>query len=86
VARLRLAPWVADVTTEPGGVLRVAVSDPDVAGREILPLVVAAGVRLASFERVRPTLEDVFLELVGPRGADELDGRGFVRAREVGDR
>jgi ABC-2 type transport system ATP-binding protein len=86
VARLRLAPWVADVTTEPGGVLRIAVSDPDVAGREILPLVVAAGVRLASFERVRPTLEDVFLELVGPRGADELDGRGFVRAREVGDR
>jgi hypothetical protein len=46
-------------------------------------MVVAAGVRLATFERVRPTLEDVFLELVGTPTADELDGRGFMRPREV---
>jgi ABC-2 type transport system ATP-binding protein len=86
VTTLRATSWVGDLTTEPGGVLRIAVSDAVAAGRELLPLVVAGGVRLASFERVRPTLEDVFLELVGPRRADELDGRGFVRAREVGDR
>jgi ABC-2 type transport system ATP-binding protein len=86
VARLRALAWVSEVTTEAGGVLRIAVSDSAAAGRELLPLVVATGVRLASFERVRPTLEDVFLVLVGPRRADELDGRGFVRAREVGDR
>ena len=86
VARLRAVPWVGEVTTQSGGVVRIAVTDPTGAGSELLPLVVAAGVRLASFERVRPTLEDVFLELVGPRRADELDGRGFVRAREVGDR
>jgi hypothetical protein len=49
----------------------------------LLAMVVGAGVRLAAFERVRPTLEDVFLELVGTPTADELDGRGFVRAREV---
>jgi hypothetical protein len=31
----------------------------------LLPLVAAAGVRVATFERVRPSLEDVFLRLVG---------------------
>jgi ABC-2 type transport system ATP-binding protein len=86
VARLVATAWTGDVTTEPGGMLRIAVTDPDAAGRELLPLVVETGVRLAAFERARPTLEDVFLERVGPRHADELDGRGFVRAREVGDR
>jgi ABC-type uncharacterized transport system ATPase subunit len=34
----------------------------------LLPEVVAAGLRVERFERVRPTLEDVFLELVGRRG------------------
>jgi hypothetical protein len=32
--------------------------------------VVAAGVRLARYERVRPTLEDVFLQLVGTEAPD----------------
>jgi ABC-2 type transport system ATP-binding protein len=82
---LSAAPWAGSVTRRPGGVLQVAATDPDVAARELLPLVVGAGVRLATFERVRPSLEEVFLELVGPRRADELDGRGFVRAREVDD-
>ena len=68
------------------GLVRVTVSDPDAAARGVLPLVVAADVVLESFERARPTLEDVFLELVGPAGADELDGRGFVRPRAVTDR
>jgi ABC-2 type transport system ATP-binding protein len=83
VATLTAATWTTSVTTEAGGVLRIAVGDPDAAARELLPLVVGAGVRLGTFERVRPSLEDVFLELVGPRHPDELDGRGFVRAREV---
>jgi ABC-2 type transport system ATP-binding protein len=83
VEQLREASWVSGVTTEPGGALRVAVGDPVAAAERILPLVVAAGIRLASLERGRPTLEDVFLQLVGPRTAEELDGRGFVRSREV---
>lgn len=80
---LAARPWVTEVTMEPGGELRIIVNDPAVAARSLLPAIVDAGVRLASFERVRPTLEDVFLELVGNRNADEVDGRGFVRPREV---
>ena len=83
VERLRASAWATDVTRGTGGIVRVVVDDPDVAAAAILPLVVEAGVQLAAFERARPTLEDVFLELVGPPGADELDGRGFVRPREV---
>ena len=61
------------------------LATPAAAARAILPLVVAAGRPCSpSFERARPTLEDVFLELVGPASPDELDGRGFVRPREAG--
>jgi ABC-2 type transport system ATP-binding protein len=83
VQGLTAAPWATQVTTLVGGRLRVAASDADAASAAILPLVASAGVRLVSFERARPTLEDVFLELVGPPGPDDLDGRGFVRPREV---
>jgi len=47
------------------------VTDAEQAAAEALPLVVATGVRLARFERVRPTLEDVFLQLVGADGTGE---------------
>jgi ABC-2 type transport system ATP-binding protein len=77
------AAWSTDVTAAPDGRLRVVVSDADAAAAGILPLVVDAGVSLASFERARPSLEDVFLELVGPPSPEDLDGRGFVRPREV---
>ena len=50
--------------------MTVGVTDEEVASRELLRAVVAADVRLASFERVRPDLEDVFLRLVG-RGSAE---------------
>jgi ABC-2 type transport system ATP-binding protein len=83
IDRLRASSWATDISIVPGRFIRVAVNDPDAAAEAILPLVVEAGIRLAAFERARPTLEDVFLELVGPRNADELDGRGFVRPREV---
>ena len=85
VERLREAPWSTDVSTD-GEFVRVTVSDEAAAGAGLLPLVVAGGVVLESFERARPTLEDVFLELVGPAPTAALDGRGFVRPREVADR
>ena len=84
IDRLRAAPWATDVGAS-AGLVRVTVSDPSAAAGAVLPLVVAAGVVLESFERVRPTLEDVFLELVGPATTTDLDGRGFVRPREVAD-
>jgi ABC-2 type transport system ATP-binding protein len=71
-AALRAATWTREVVVA-HGLLRVFVTDAEQAAAEALPLVVAAGVRLARFERVRPTLEDVFLELVGgdaPRKED----------------
>jgi ABC-2 type transport system ATP-binding protein len=81
--QLQTAPWAKSVDVAAGAV-RVDVTDADAASREILPLVVAAGVALTSFEQAQPTLEDVFLELVGPASPDELDGRGHLRPREVG--
>ncbi|HEX7949332.1 MAG TPA: ABC transporter ATP-binding protein [Candidatus Limnocylindrales bacterium] len=85
VERLRAAAWTTDVTPD-GGFIRVTVSDETAAAGGLLPLVVEAGVILESFERARPTLEDVFLKLVGPATTTDLDGRGFVRPREVGSR
>ena len=61
---LRGLPWV-DRVDEDGSGLTVSVTDADVASRQLLGGVVAEGVRLAAFERARPSLEDVFLRLVG---------------------
>jgi ABC-2 type transport system ATP-binding protein len=67
VATLRRTAWVDGVATgdTATGRLLVSVSDETAAGAGLLPLIVAAGVRLDGFERARPTLEDVFLRLVG---------------------
>jgi ABC-2 type transport system ATP-binding protein len=61
---LRAAPFVTHVS-ESSGRLRVAVSDAAGAGRDLLAMVTSHGVALLAFERQRPTLEDVFLQLVG---------------------
>jgi len=83
--RLRSVAHVRSVTPDPAEpVLTIAVDDPDAAGPAVLAAVGAAAVPVASVARVRPTLEDVFIELVGHPTADELDGRGFRRPREAG--
>jgi ABC-type uncharacterized transport system ATPase subunit len=69
VEALRAAPWVAAVD-ESHGTLRVAVHDEADAGRALLAAVAEHGVALLAFERQRPTLEDVFLQLVGRRAHD----------------
>jgi len=82
VIALRAAAWARDVRAE-HGVLRVVVTDAERAAGEALPLVVAAGVRLARFERVRPTLEDVFLQLVGADAPATTDASGAPVAAEL---
>lgn len=66
-ATVRAQAWTRDVRVE-HGLIRVFVTHAERAAAEVLPLVVTSGVRLARFERVRPTLEDVFLALVGTAG------------------
>jgi ABC-2 type transport system ATP-binding protein len=68
ITTLQEAGWTRTVR-EQHGMVRVTVGDAEAAAAGILPIVVAAGVRLARYERVRPNLEDVFLELVGTNGA-----------------
>ena len=68
--RLREMPWVDDVRVDPARIM-VSITDERAASAGLLPLIVAAGVRLAAFERVRPSLEDVFLRLVGRETGDE---------------
>jgi ABC-2 type transport system ATP-binding protein len=58
--------WCAGVAGDGSGLV-VAVRDEAAASTAILGLVVEAGVRLVRFEQVRPTLEEVFLQLVGRR-------------------
>ena len=49
------------------GVARRSTGYDTAASTRLLSLVVEADVRLIRFEHVRPTLEDVFLRLVGRR-------------------
>ena len=63
---LRAADWTTDVSVE-HGIVRVTVRDPGRAAGEILPAIVANGVAVSGVERVRPNLEDVFLQLTGDR-------------------
>jgi ABC-2 type transport system ATP-binding protein len=66
---LEAAPWCAGVADR-GGAFVVAVTDEATAAGAILALVVASDIRLIRFEQVRPTLEDVFLQLVGRAGRE----------------
>jgi ABC-type uncharacterized transport system ATPase subunit len=45
--------------------IRVAVEDAAAANQPLLAALAACGLPIATFERQRPTLEDVFLRLVG---------------------
>lgn len=60
--RLRVQAWAAAVSVEEA-VVRITVKDVARARREILPSAVAQGVTLRRYEEMRPSLEDVFLQL-----------------------
>lgn len=61
-AALQAQPWVADVTWD-APTLRVTVSDVALAQRELLPLLAHERVPLQRLEWVRPSLEEIFLEM-----------------------
>jgi ABC-2 type transport system ATP-binding protein len=65
--RLRAESWTTAVEHE-HGFLRVHVADPAHAGPALLRALADSGIGVIAFERQRPTLEDVFLGLVGPNG------------------
>ncbi len=61
---------VTDARAE-GPAVTVRVADPDAASTRILAALAAAAVPIDALARVRPTLEDVFLDLVGRRISPE---------------
>ena len=68
-AALRATPGVTSVEAGHAD-LRVGVDDGTDTGGRLLAAVAASGVAIGRFERQRPTLEDVFLRLVGRDAAE----------------
>jgi ABC-2 type transport system ATP-binding protein len=64
IEALRREAWVTSISLQ-GLVARVIVNDVEAAKRELLAHVTQAGLILNRYEVVRPSLEDVFLQLVG---------------------
>jgi ABC-2 type transport system ATP-binding protein len=61
---LRRVAWVTAVTAQ-NGTLRIIVKDVQTAKRDLLTQAMGAGLILNRYEEIRPSLEDVFLQLVG---------------------
>ena len=64
VESLKTKSWFSKVSVE-GGELRIDVTEGSDAGAEIIALVASIGLRLASFRHDRPSLEEIFLHIVG---------------------
>jgi ABC-2 type transport system ATP-binding protein len=62
--------WVKTVSRD-GLAVRVIVSDVEIAKRELLASITQAGLILTHYEIVRPSLEDVFLQLVSQGEAEK---------------
>ena len=59
--------WVASVSLT-GATAHVVVRDTERAKRSLLPSAISSGLVVSRFETVRPSLEDIFLRLVGEEG------------------
>ena len=70
IEAIRQRPWSTGMRIEHGEI-RVNVGAPQTASVELLSIVAEAGVPLARFQRDRPSLEDIFLELVDGNGGTE---------------
>jgi ABC-2 type transport system ATP-binding protein len=67
VESLRRLPWVTSVVPR-NDAFRITVRDVQSAKHDLLALAVNSGISLNRYEEVRPSLEDVFLQLVGSEG------------------
>jgi ABC-2 type transport system ATP-binding protein len=65
--KVRAMTWVKSVSVN-GQTVRVVVNDIETAQRELMGSVVQAGLVLTRYEMVKPSLEDVFLRVVGEGG------------------
>ncbi len=61
---LRQLPWIDSISVE-GSAARIVVRDTDLAMRELPSAVLRADLVVVRYEMMRPSLEDVFLSLVG---------------------
>ena len=71
LTRLSTLPWVASVesaATSHYHALRVEASDLETAKTGLPPLVYESGLTMLKYELMSASLEDVFMELVGPGG------------------
>jgi ABC-type uncharacterized transport system ATPase subunit len=64
VKDLQRLAWVTAVAPR-NGAFRITVRDIQTAKRVLLAMAVNSGLSLNRYEEVRPSLEDVFLQLVG---------------------
>jgi ABC-2 type transport system ATP-binding protein len=64
---LQQAPWVTSVSAD-DCTARIVVNEVSTAKRELMASAVQSGLVLTRYEVVRPSLEDVFLQLVGQDG------------------
>jgi len=69
VENLKKASWVKSVSMDKQ-VARVVVNNVEIAKRELLPSIQQAGLVLSRYEVVKPSLEEVFLHLVGQEEAE----------------
>jgi ABC-2 type transport system ATP-binding protein len=67
---LRREPWVKTITHQEL-VVRVIVNEIETAKKELLRSAAQAGMILNKYEVVKPSLEDVFLQLVGEEEAEK---------------
>jgi ABC-2 type transport system ATP-binding protein len=77
-ARLETIPWVERVVRE-GARLRVFVRDADAAKRELPGLVTQSGGVLLRYQMMLPTLEDVFVRLLGDPAPAQQTAEGQAR-------
>ena len=59
---LKQRVWVANIKRE-GSVLRIMAHNVPLAKKELLPMIVGHGLEVDRYEWVRPSLEDIFLQL-----------------------